>query len=200
MKSDRGMGTLMTVFSGIAALMCLLVGLQLLFLQSQIGQAVDPGLADPDQQFRQWKALAHTGAVMSLGAGVLIFLFGLHHLTTTGQARKNRLQKEDPVSSTADLESVSVRVFEVDAEDRSVEITPHTDDRPLHESRPRSPVSPPPVDQEPDQEPQADPTDSIVRSIRAAAVPDSGRSTFPCATGFSLPSYLCRLFGRRPRR
>lgn len=200
MKSDRGMGTLMTIFSGIAALMCLLVGLQLLFLESQIGQAVDPGPATQDQQFRQWKALAHTGAIMSLGSGVLIFLLGLRQHSSTGQARKNRLRYEDPVLSSVDLESLSVRVFEVDAEDRSVEITPRADDQRLQESRPRPPVSLPPDDQEPTPMPKADLADSIVRSIREAAAPDSGRSAFPPATSHSLASSLGRLFRRRRRR
>ena len=105
----------MTVFSGVAALMCLLVGLQLLFLESQLGHAAGSGSGDGDLQFRQWEALAHTGAIMSLGAGVLILLFGVRHHTATGQTRKNRLRDRNRVTSNADLESVSVRIFEVDA-------------------------------------------------------------------------------------
>ncbi len=198
------MGILMTVFSGVAALMCLLVGLQLLFLESQIGQAVDPGLTAPDQQFRQWKAMVHTSAIMSLGAGVLIFLFGLRHHATTGQVRKNRLRDTDPAMSTGDIESVSVRIFEIDTEDRSVEITPGADDRRGHQPQPRPPVSTPTggqcPDPMPDQEPVDDQTDSIVRSIRAAAVPTSDRSDFPPATGNFLPSFLVRLFRHRRRR
>ncbi len=197
MKSENGMVTLMTVFSGVAALMCLLVGVQLLFLESQIGQAAQPGQMDPELQFDQWKMLAHTGAIMSLGAGVLIFLFGLRHFTTTGQVRKNRRRDEDPLMSTVDLESLSVRIFEVDEEDRSIEITLNENDR-LDEKiqpLPRVPLSP--DDQESDPEPVGDATDSIVNSIREAAVPGSGRTTGSTPTGLFWPSFLDRLFRRR---
>ncbi|MCK9996081.1 MAG: hypothetical protein KAH56_07355 [Candidatus Krumholzibacteria bacterium] len=197
MKSENGMVTLMTVFSGVAALMCLLVGIQLLFLESQIGQAVYPGQVDPEMQFEQWKMLAHTGAIMSFGAGVLIFLFGLRHLTTSSQVRKNRQHDIDPVISTVDLESVSVRIFEVDAEDRSIEITLNEDDRMDENIRPlpRAPLSP--DDQESNPEPMGDATDSIVDSIREAATPGSGQATGSSTTGLFWPSFLGRLFRRR---
>ena len=200
MKSDRGMGTLMTVFSGVAALLCLLVGLQLLFLESQIGQSADTGHTGPGQQLLQWKAQAHTSAIMSLGAGVLIFLFGVRHHATTGPVKRNRRRDTDPVMSADDIESVSVRIFEVDTEDRSVEITPSVDAPRLVQSRPRLPVSPPTSIPGPDTEPVGDQTDSIVSSIRAAAAPTSGRNTFPPVKGSFLPSFLVRLFRhRRPR-
>ncbi len=197
MKSEKGMVTLMTVFSGVAALMCLLVGIQLLFLESQIGQAVHPGQVDPEMQFEQWRMLAHTGAIMSLGAGVLIFLFGLHHLTTTGQLGKNPQRDEDPVMSTVDLESVSVRIFEVDAEDRSIEITLGEDDRmdDIIRPLPHNPLSP--DDLESDAEPVGDATNTIVSSIREAAAPGSGQATGSSPSGLFGPSFLGRLFRRR---
>ena len=195
MKSEQGMGTLITVFSGVAALMCLLVGLQLLFLESQIGQAAGSGSADGDLQFRQWEALAHTGAIMSLGAGVLILLFGVRHHTANGQTRKNRLRDKDRVTSTADLESVSVRIFEVDAQDRTIEITPGKAEPRIIEPVPRYGASLPPGDQEADSEPIVNTTDSIVQSIREASVPDS---TPPTASHLRK-SFFDRLF-RRQRR
>jgi hypothetical protein len=208
MKSDPGMGTLLTVFSGIAALMCLLVGFQLFFLESQIGQAVELGSAEPEHQFNQWRAQAHTGAIMSLGAGVLIFFLGLRHLIATGPRRENRPSDQEPVLPTVDLDSVSVRVFEVDARDHSVEITPGADDpgvpdpRP-HESRPQkadlqesgSQLHP---DLGSDIEPMADPADTIVRSIRAATAAPGPR-TGPLASGFFRSFNLGRFFRNRRR-
>jgi hypothetical protein len=199
MKSEQGMGTLMTVFSGVAALMCLLVGLQLLFLESQIGQAAGTGMVDGDLQFRQWEALAHTGAIMSLGAGVLILLFGVRHHTATGQTRKNRLRDKDRDTSTADLESLSVRVFEVDAQDRTVEITPGKAEPPMSEPVPRYCAPPPPGDQESDSELFGNTTDSIIQSIREASDPDSTRTTAPPAANNLRRSFFDRLF-RRQRR
>ena len=136
MKSDTGMGTLITVFSGIAALKCLLVGLQLFFLETQTAQAVAPGATDAEYQFDQWRAQAHTGAIMSLGAGALILILGLRHLASTGQARNQRSPDEEPVLSQVDLDSVSVRVFEVDARDQTIEITQIALDVLVSRSRP----------------------------------------------------------------
>jgi hypothetical protein len=197
MKSEKGMVTLMTVFSGVAALMCLLVGLQLFFLESQIGQAVHPGPGDPELQFGQWKMLAHTGAIMSLGAGVLIFLFGLRHLTTAGQMARNPRPEEDPVMSTVDLESVSVRIFEVDEEDRSIEITLTEDDR-LVENTPPIPHAPLSTeDQETGLEPIGDPAESILESIHEAAAPGSGRTAGSSPAGPFWTSFINRFFRRR---
>jgi hypothetical protein len=197
MNSEKGMVTLMTIFSGVAALMCLLVGLQLLFLESQIGQAVVPGQVDPDLPFRQWKMLAHTGAIMSLGAGVLIFLFGLRNLTMAGQTVTKRRPYQDPVMSTLDLESVSVRIFEVDEEDRSIEITLTEDDR-LADHSPRPAQAPFATENHDfDLELVGDPTDSIMKSIHDAATPGSGRTAVSSATGPFWPSFFDRLFRRR---
>jgi hypothetical protein len=211
MKSDTGMGTLLTVFSGIAALMCLLVGFQLFFLESQIGQAVETGATDPEYQFDQWRAQAHTGAIMSLGAGALILILGLRHLASTGQARKNRSPDEEPVLSQVDLDSVSVRVFEVDARDQTIEITPGADDPRVPDSSQPSQV--PQVadlqdsgteldlDQDLDQdiESMADPADTIVRSIQAATV-DTGRRSRPFAWGFFRSLNLRRFFRNHRHR
>jgi hypothetical protein len=213
MKSVAGMGTLMTVFSGIAALMCLLVGFQLFFLESQIGQATGPGKVDSEHQYRQWAAQAHTGAIMSLGAGLLIFLLGLRHLTATSQGDQNPPPNAEPESlSSGDLESLSVRVFEVDASDRSVEITPGEEDSPVSEDQPIF-SRPPSADDrstypdlqtelalEGDLEPPADPTETIVQSIRDAANPHQIRTSFPGSSRFAVFSSLARLFRIRRRR
>lgn len=199
MKSEKGMGTLITVFSGVAALMCLLVGLQLLFLESQIGQAVGTGSTDGDLQFRHWEAQAHTGAIMSFGAGVLILLFGVRHHTATGQTRNNRLRDKDRVMSTADLESVSVRIFEVDSQDRTVEITPGKAEPRALEPVQRYYAPPPPGDQEPDSEPIGNATDSIVQSIHEASEIDPTRTPTPPAARHLRKSFFDRLF-RRQRR
>ncbi len=197
MKSDKGMATLMTVFSGVAALMCLLVGLQLFFLESQIGQAANPGAGDPEIQFGQWKMLAHTGAIMSLGAGILIFLFGLRHLTSARQTVWNQRHDEDPAMSMVDLESVSVRIFEVDEEDRSIEITLTEDDRLVGKTPPvpHAPLST--EDQETDLEPIGDPTDSILESIQEAAAPGSGQTAGSSASGHFWTSFINRFFRLR---
>jgi hypothetical protein len=203
MKSERGMVTLMTVFSGIAALMCLLVGIQLFFLESQIGRTMvsDPG--DRGYQYRQWKGHAHTGAIMSLGAGVLISLFGLRHHTTARRTGGQLTPDTNPGGSDIDLESVSVRVFDVDAHDRSIEITPRDDSCPPSETPPPlrlNPDSDDPEEDVPDPEPVGDPTDSIVRSIHAAAESDPSRNG-PLARALPfMPAWLRRHFQRRGDR
>jgi hypothetical protein len=123
MKHERGMGTLMTVFSGVAALMCLLVGLQLLSLETRISQAAGQASGVQDTQFRQWEDEVHTGAVMSFGAGILILLFGLRHQTSRNKSGARRLFSQDTEDPAADLDSLSIRIFEVDAEDHTIEIT-----------------------------------------------------------------------------
>jgi len=197
MKSDRGMVTLMTVFSGIASLMCLLVGLQLLSLESQIGQASAHGLAGSDLQFLQWRNQVHTGAIMSLGAGVLVFLFGIRHHSTAGKPGRERLgQNTGPGSSTIDLESLSVRVFEVDAEDQTVEITSGDDTEPEASGEQPKIIWHPLDDQEADLEkeagPVADPADSIVQSIQEASSRDPNRNIPPFAIGRLRNSFLGR--------
>ena len=201
MKSDRGMVTLMTVFSGIASLMCLLVGLQLLSLESQIGQASAHGLAGSDLQFAQWRTQAHTGAIMSLGAGVLVFLFGIRHHSTAGKPGRKRLaQNTGPGSSTIDLESLSVRVFEVDAEDQTVEITSGDDTEPEASGNQPKIIWHPLVDQEADLAkeagPAADPADSIVQSIQEASSRDPNRNIPPSARGRLRNSFLGRFIGK----
>ena len=202
MKSDRGMVTLMTVFSGIASLMCLLVGLQLLSLESQIGQASAHGLAGSDLQFAQWRTQAHTGAIMSLGAGVLVFLFGIRHHSTAGKPGRKRLaQNTGPGSSTIDLESLSVRVFEVDAEDQTVEITSGDDTEPEASGNQPKIIWHPLVDQEADLAkeagPAADPADSIVRSIQEASSRDTHRNNPHFGTDRPWKSFLGRIIRRR---
>gem|GEM_PF-4516102 len=186
------MGTLMTVFSGVAALMCLLVGLQLLVLESRIGLAPAQLEAGSTVPFQQWKAEAHTGAVMALGAGVLIFLFGLRQrmiVHAQGKGRNGSL----PADLSVDVrDSLSVRVFEVDAADRTVEISPEAvDSEPVH-------PAPPPRYWAPlgESEPGPDdPTDSILRSIAEATSPSGqGRSRL------DRRSWWSRHFGRRRRR
>ena len=206
MKSDRGMITLMTVFSGIAALMCLLVGLQLLSLESKIGQAIPNGLAGSDLQLTQWQTEVHTGAIMSLGAGVLVFLFGIRHHSTAGKPRRKRAPQAGAGSSTIDLESLSVRVFEIDAEDRSVEITSDDDDdaapAPAPGDEQAQIVWHPLDDQEDDPQaprPAGDSADSIVQSIQDAALPGAAGNQSPLPGGHSLQSFLSRILRRRGR-
>ena len=194
------MGTLMTVFSGMAALLCLLVGLQLFVLEAQIGQAAPNDHPDSRLQFRQWQALAHTGAVMSLGAGVLIFLFGLRQHSSTVKVEKNPSGIGDSRQRSIDPESLSIRVFESDTADRFVEISPEPDY--TEQSQPQTPSTLPtgPTPQAaPDVEPESDPTDSIVRSIREALDTESGRDSFP-SSGHRRLSIFGRLFGFHRRR
>ena len=185
----------MTVFSGLAALLCLLVGLQLLALESHIGQVSDEGPANSGLQLRNWKAQAHNGAVMSLGAGVLIFLFGLRHHTTTVLAGKRPGGGEDPLSSSIDPQTLTIRVFESAEDDRYVEIS---DGSELEPAPPLPAISSrrSPVDLDNDVEPEADPTDTIVESIQQAvargAVPEPG-----ARPGRPRRSFIGRLFGRR---
>lgn len=193
----------MTVFSGIAALMCLLVGLQLIILKSQIGQAAESALTDGNQLYRQWEAQAYTGAIMSLGAGVLISLFGFRHHTTGGRSGKNRPRDGEFLSPAVDLDSVSVRVFDVDDQDRSVEITPGEAYDSHPELSPTSPARLLPEDQDPDPglefEPPADPTETILRSIRAAAETDGNTSSLPRTWSIFRPLFLGRIFRRHDR-
>ena len=172
MKFERGMGTLMTVFSGIAALMCLLVGLQLLFLEARMGQAADRAPAGADGHYRQWKDEVRTGAVMSFGAGVLVFLFGLRHTATRNRAGVPITGDQEPGDLDGDLESLSIRVFEVDQEDRTVEITGPETETGRREYSPPTIAWAPLTGEEPGQETEetqlGDPTDSILDSIQAA--------------------------------
>lgn len=198
MKFEHGMGTLMTIFSCVAALMCLLVGIQLLVLESRIGQTAEQNSPDTDVPFMQWKAEAHTGAVMSLGAGVLIFLFGLRHHATTGRTAKHRTADGKDPDSSADLESLSVRVFEVDATDHSVEIsTPAEDPWPPAPASARPTMSWTPLDEdEPESEPGTDPTESILQSIHEATSPKPGMET-GAITNRPVNPLWKRIFGRR---
>jgi hypothetical protein len=172
MKLERGMGTLMTVFSGVAALMCVLVGLQLLFLEARIGRAADQAIADSDAHYRQWQGEVQTGAVMSFGAGILILLFGLRHQATRGRSANPRASRQENEDQPADLDTLSIRIFEVDEEDRSIEITSPDEEpdefdfdpgprqwAPLAEDDPGTPPGPPGP---------GDSTDSILKSISEA--------------------------------
>ena len=200
MKSERGITTLMTVFSGIAALMCLLVGLQLLSLESQIGRAAVPEASGADSPFSQWQAEVHTGAIMSLGAGVLVFLFGLRHLSTTRNSARKQTSTVDNDESPLDLESVSVRIFEVDEEDRSFEITSgeKTTFEPDHE-QPRihwHPLNDLDNEVPPDPASAGDPAESIVQSIQEAAPHEVGHNSGSRTKRSVRKSWLDRLFGR----
>ena len=195
MKHERGMGTLMTVFSGVAALMCLLVGIQLFFLESQIGQAAAVDSTGSGQQFRLWQAEAHTGAIMSLGAGALIFLFGLRQLPSGAKVRNRRMWDDDSAVLQDDLESLSVRIFEVDDHDRSVEVESFEDVAGITESRPKIGAWEEPLDLESESGPVIDPTDTILQSIHEAAGPRSDHS--PRESRNSFMKRLRRLGRRR---
>jgi hypothetical protein len=204
MKSEHGMTTLMTVFSGTAALMCLLVGLQLLSLESQIGRAAVPEASGADSPFSQWQAEVQTGAIMSLGAGVRVFLFGLRHLSTTRNSARKRKSTSDMEESALDLESLSVRIFEVDEEDRSFEIT-SGDEATFEPDNEQPSILWHPLndlenDVQPDPVSAGDPAESIVQSIQEAAPHGVGRHTVSRAARSVRKSWRDRLFGRRSRR
>jgi hypothetical protein len=208
MKQDASMGTLMTVFSGVATLMCLLVGLQLFFLESQISQAAEQGIPAPEDQFRHWRAQAHTGGIMALGAGALIFLFGLRNLTSRARVIPDQPSDSEQQRSIVDIDSVSVRVFEVDAADRSVEITPGTETPGPKTSSPPAPVFPVQVESTfdttsleesvPGPESQVDPTDTIIQTIRDAASAVPHRRSVIRLPEFLRLTFLSRLFRRDP--
>ena len=193
--------TLMTVFSGIASLMCLLVGLQLLSLDSQIGQAIPNATAGADLQFTRWQTEVHTGAIMSLGAGVLILLFGIRHHYTAGKPGGKRSPQAG--APAIDLESLSIRVFEVDQEDRSVEITSTDDTVPKPEGQQPKIVWHPLAGQE-DEPHQAPPpvgdlADSIVQSIQDTAWPETAKNRSRHPGRPVRRSFLDRFIRRRGR-
>lgn len=197
MKHERGMGTLMTVFSGVAALMCLLVGLQLLHLESRIGQKAAQDLAGGGAHYRQWKVEVHTGAVMSLGAGVLVFLFGLRNRAASARSAANRSREQESIEVSDDLESLSVRIFEVGADDRSIEVTgiPEVPDE--LDFIPAPTVWAPLAEEDPEPDPVA-PTgeytaDSILKSIHEAAGPSKSSGSRP-SHGTAWKSFLARIF------
>ncbi len=203
MKSDRGMITLMTVFSGIASLMCLLVGLQLLTLESQIRQAVSQGSAGADIPFTRWQTEVHTGAIMALGAGVLILLFGIRHHYTARKSGGKRSPEDmsSAMGSAIELDSLSVRVFEVDQEDRSVEITSAADTVPEPDDK-QPKIVWHPLEDSPHQvsRPVGDPADSIVQSIQDSVWPGSAPNQSPQAGRHPGRSFLDRIIRRRGRR
>jgi hypothetical protein len=203
MKTERSMGTLMTVFSGMAALLCLLVGLQLLVLEKQIEQADARSYPGYVLQLRQWKDQAHTGAVMSLGAGVLILLFALRHNATTIKAGKSSSRWGDSPPATIDPDTLSIRVFESDAADHYVEISSEAGapDRPGPGNSIPRPIRPAPVADsslETDLEPEADPADSIVEFINQTVAPENS-GAHPSGPNPPRPSFIGRLFGSRRR-
>lgn len=189
----------MTVFSGLAALMCLLVGLQLFSLETRIGQAAGPGPTGADPQFSRWRTEVHTGAIMSLGAGVLIFLFGLrNHARSRSASGRPTACDLDP--SPIEPDSLSIRVFEVDDQDRSVELTAG-DDLALEREIEKPPILWHPLDDrddgpDPDLAGGRDPAESIVQSIEDAVPPGRRRSGNPSASPRVRKSFLGRLFGR----
>ncbi len=192
----------MTVFSGIASLMCLLVGLQLLSLESQIGQAIPKATPGAEFQFTRWQTEAHTGAIMSLGAGILILLFGIRHHYTAGKPGGKRSPESG--GSAMDLESLSVRVFEVDQENRSVEITSADDTVPEHGRQQPKIVWHPLSGQEDDPHqpapPVCDPADSIVQSIQDAVWPETAKNRSRHPDRQARKSFLGRIIRRRGRR
>jgi hypothetical protein len=170
MKLDRGMGTLMTAFSGIAALMCLLVGLQLLSLETRIRREADQSGSHPVNHLRQWENEVHTGAVMSFGAGLLILLFGVRHQATRRRERTSlsggRARNDDPEAP----DSWSVRIFEVEDDAAPVEITDGGDEIGEPSPAPEPAVWAPLAedDLDPGLENHTNPAESILDSIHEA--------------------------------
>ena len=164
------MGTLMTAFSGIAALMCLLVGLQLLTLETRIRREADQTGSLQVNHLRQWGNEVHTGAVMSFGAGLLILLFGVRHQATRRRDRTNPSGGQAQDDNAEATDSWSVRIFEVEDDAAPVESTDGRDEFRAPAPAPEPAVWAPLAEDDlgPELQNPSDPTDSILDSIHEA--------------------------------
>ena len=121
MITRTGIGTLASGGGIVAALVCLLVGLQLLLLGTEIHALLESAPGSMDTTASAWKNLIQVSGWLSL------FAAGLVLVLVVSERREWRRSAADapPGGRTGaeDLDDLSVRIFEVDAANRMVEVT-----------------------------------------------------------------------------
>jgi hypothetical protein len=184
-------GTVVTALSGVAGIVCLMTGLQLWFLGDEFGRILQQDPAAASGLLAQWQVQARMASAMSIGSGALVFLLVIRHIATGKQLASRTQAAGRPDTGDADeIESISVRIFEVDAHNRTSEIgaEPHPlppPKRPLRLKTVKTDL-PSPVDQ----------TESIIRNIHEVAETGAD-SPAPGAAPPDRLAFLRRLFFRR---
>ena len=134
MITRSGIGTLAAGGGIVAAVVCVLVGVQLLLLGAEIGTLAPVAADSAESGFPAdaWRALIRVSAWLSLLAGGLVGLLVWAH--RTGWRRpgtdSGRPGPEDLV------EDVTVRIYDLDGPGAPVEVTPRDPASPAHVDRP----------------------------------------------------------------
>jgi len=121
MITRTGIGTLASGGGTVAAVVCLLVGLQLLLLGAEIHSLMESAPGSVNSSAAAWKNLIQVSGWLSiLAAGLVLFL-----VVSDRQCWRRSRSGDSLIelSSGDELEDVSVRIFEVDASNRMIEVT-----------------------------------------------------------------------------
>jgi hypothetical protein len=123
MKKVSTFGTVVSALSGVAGLVCLLTGLQLWILGEEFGRILQQDPTAAASLLGQWQTQARMAAAMSIGAGALVFLLvarQINHHRWAGRPRDPQMDQE--ADSSPEIDTISVRVFEVDTLNRAHEV------------------------------------------------------------------------------
>ena len=134
MLSRKGIGTLASGGGIVAAVVCGLVGVQLLLLAAEIGTLpADPALAGPGAlPAAAWQALIRVSAWLSLLAGVLVVLLVAVHRSGS---RRPAPDSDRPGADDL-IEDITVRIYEFEGSGDAVEVAPQGPGPRLHLERP----------------------------------------------------------------
>jgi len=183
MITRSGIGTLAAGGGVVAAVVCLLVGVQLLLLGGEIGYLLEqaPGSVDPASE--AWRNLVRVSGWLSLLAGGLVLLLVTAHRRGWRPPGPETRHAAGPGPDR----DVLVRIFEIDDGGRSVEVAAGPAGTPARARR----ASTPP-------QPLGSPEDSsrmILEQIDAV----SGAPPRPAPRRPSWKAFLRRLVGRKNR-
>lgn len=117
MITRGGIGTLAAGGGIVAVVVCLLVGIQLLMLGSEIGTLIQADPASVDSSTRAWQALIRVSGLLTLMAAALILLLVTAHRQGWRSGRSDQGNGGDP-----EIEDISVRIFEVDPSRKTIEV------------------------------------------------------------------------------
>jgi hypothetical protein len=134
MITRTGIGTLAAGGGIVAAVVCVLVGVQLLLLGAEIGSLV-PLTADSGAgglPAAAWQALIRASAWLSLLAGGLVLLLVWAHRRGWSHAGTDSGRR----GADALVEDVTVRIYDLDAAGDPVEISPRSAGSPRHVDQP----------------------------------------------------------------
>jgi hypothetical protein len=177
MITRGGIGTLAAGGGIVAAVVCLLVGIQLLLLGAEIGTWIqaDPEAHDPATG--AWQALVHVSGLLALVAAGLVLLLVVAH--RQGWHTRNARFAD----GGQDIEDVSVRIFEVDSLEQAFEVTSGDESRRIDRTAPaKTPL----------QSPETVSRDILDEIDRVAGGPPGDRSP---AAPESWRRFLARFFG-----